>query len=393
MTARPTLDHAERRRRLVARHHLAGDAASPAAATRSVLALHGTDPTTVVLSLQARVAGLTPAEFERAAYQDRTLVRMLGMRRTVFVLEPELAPIVQAACTDKIAANERRRVAKLVADQGHHHDPARWLEQLGAKVEAHLAAVGEAPAKELSATIPELATKLHLSVGKPYAGTTSLGSQLLAVLAAEGRIVRARPLGTWTSSQFRWARTADWLGRPLPAVPADDARARLVGRWLERFGPGTVEDVAWWTGLPLGQVRAALAAAAAVEVELEDGRTAHVAAGDVERTPAATPVAALLPSLDPTTMGWKDRSWYLGDHGPRLFDRNGNGGPTVWWDGRIVGGWAQHPSGAIRTGLLEDLGAEAEAAIAAQAERLAASFGEVRVRSRFPTPLERELLG
>ena len=53
------------------------------------------------------------------------------------------------------------------------------------------------------------------------------------------------------------------------------------------------------------------------------------------------------PSLDPTTMGWKERDWYLGDHGPALYDYNGNAGPTVWVDGRIVGGWAQRPTGEV----------------------------------------------
>ena len=50
-------------------------------------------------------------------------------------------------------------------------------------------------------------------------------------------------------------------------------------------------------------------------------------------------VAALLPVLDATTMGWKHRDFYLDpEHTPYLFDTNGNAGPTVWCDGRIIGG-------------------------------------------------------
>jgi len=90
-------------------------------------------------------------------------------------------------------------------------------------------------------------------------------------------------------------------------------------------------------------------------------------------------------------MGWRERGWFLGEHGPALFDRSGNIGPTVWWDGRIVGGWAQRPSGDIAFRLLEDAGAEAMAAITAEAERLQAWLGPVRVTPRFRTPLEREL--
>jgi len=103
------------------------------------------------------------------------------------------------------------------------------------------------------------------------------------------------------------------------------------------------------------------------------------------------PWAALLPALDPSAMGWRDRGWFLGEHGPPLFDRSGNIGPTVWWEGRIIGGWAQRKDGEIVFRLLEDAGAGAEDAVAAEAERLQTWLGPVRITPRFRTPLEREL--
>ncbi len=127
-----------------------------------------------------------------------------------------------------------------------------------------------------------------------------------------------------------------------------------------------------------------------VAVEVESG-TGYVLADDVEPELAGDPGAALLPALDPTTMGWKERDWYLGPHATSLFDRNGNAGPTVWWGGRVVGGWAQRQDGEIAYRLLEDVGADAEAAVAAEAESLARWLGDVRVTPRFRTPLEREL--
>jgi hypothetical protein len=100
----------------------------------------------------------------------------------------------------------------------------------------------------------------------------------------------------------------------------------------------------------------------------------------------------LLPALDPAPMGWQERTWYLGAHRAACFDRSGNIGPTVWSDGRIVGGWAQRKdSGEVVVRLLEDIGAEAEAAVHAEAQRLRAWVGDARVTPRFRTPLEREL--
>ena len=89
-----------------------------------------------------------------------------------------------------------------------------------------------------------------------------------------------------------------------------------------------------------------------------------------DESAAPAQVAALLPALDPTPMGWQARDWYLGPHGAALFDRTGNIGPTVWYQGRIVGGWARRADGEIVYRLLEKLGREATQAVAREAETL-----------------------
>ena len=104
------------------------------------------------------------------------------------------------------------------------------------------------------------------------------------------------------------------------------------------------------------------------------------------------PWAALLPALDPTIMGWKERGWYLGDHAPQLFDRAGNAGPSVWLNGRVVGGWGQRADGEVVFRLLEDVGRDAVAMVEAEVERLTAWLGGQRVVPLFRTPLERSLV-
>jgi hypothetical protein len=172
----------------------------------------------------------------------------------------------------------------------------------------------------------------------------------------------------------------------------DEARIELTRRWLDRFGPGTVDDLKWWTGWTLGTTRAAVAGLATETVELADSSPGLVLADDVDPEPAVEPWVALLPGLDATPMGWRERSWYLGPHKERVFDRNGNVGPTVWVDGRIVGGWAQRrDTGEVVTRLLDDVGTEAASAIDAAASALQVLLGDLRVTPRFPTPIDREL--
>jgi hypothetical protein len=127
--------------------------------------------------------------------------------------------------------------------------------------------------------------------------------------------------------------------------------------------------------------------------ELEDRSPGVILADDLADV-EVEPWVALLPALDATPMGWKHRAFYVGAHAERLFDVNGNVGPTVWSDGRIVGGWARRPDAGVVFLLLEDVGAEAHDAIAAEAAALTPRLGDATLapRARGYAPVERELL-
>jgi hypothetical protein len=377
----------ERRARLVTRHLLAAGAKAtdPAAAARSVVALHATDPATVFLSVQARTTGVDVAAVESALYEERTLLRMLAMRRTMFVVPVEDAPILQKSSADAIATLQRKRYLQLMSGLGD----GDWLDDVAESTVQALLKRGEATAAELSTDEPRLRSKVTLAEGKAYGGAQNITSWVLLLLAAQGRIVRGRPRGSWLSTQWRWSPVDRWLPVGMAAPSADDARAALVRLWLRAYGPGTVADLRWWTGWTAAHVKKALATIRPVEVDL-DGAPGVDLAGDVEAA-VVKPSAAFLPALDPTPMGWAGRDWYLGPHAPTLFDRSGNIGPTVWWDGHVVGGWAQRPDGAVVHRLLEDVGRDAKQAIDAAAEALEAWIGPARIIPRFRTPLEKEL--
>jgi hypothetical protein len=385
------IEIAERRARLVRRHRLApaDRATDPLTVARSLVCLHATDAVSVFLSIHARSDGLAPADVERALYDERSLVRMLAMRRTLWAVPRELVPVVFAAATKAVAATQRKRLEGFIRDSGVSTRPNAWLTRASNAAFAAVAARGEAMTREVVADVPLLATKLRFGAGR-WVTEQSAGARVLPQLAREGRLVRGRPRGSWISPQFRWVTTEDWLGGPIEELDVAAAQAELLRRWLAAFAPATDTDIRWWTGWTARETRAALAAVPHVEVDL-DGATGYVLADDLEPTPPAEPTAALLPTLDPTTMGWKERDWYLGEHAGILFDTNGNAGPTVWWDGRVVGGWSQRRSGEIVYRLLEDVGAAAVAAVETEAARIDAWLGDVRFSPGFLPPFQRAL--
>ncbi len=364
-----------RRRQLGARHRLAPSRRGRGAvdAARAMVALHSTDPASVYLSVAAR-SDATVAEIDAELYGAGELVRLLAMRRTVWVVPVELVPVVTAACTRAVAAVERRKLVRLVEDAGIAPDGARWLTTVEADVLAALRDLGDAFGADLRRAVPALDATYSGAPGKAYDRTVAISGRVLLQLAADGHIVRGRPRGTWLSSQYQWR-----LAPEREVIDEAEAQAELARRWRATFGPAPAGDLQWWAGWTVAATKRALVAAGEGEEGDPDG--------DVE------PWAALLPGLDPTPMGWKGREWYLGAYAPQLFDATGNVGPTIWWDGRIVGGWGQRPDGRVVTRLLEDVGREGEAAVEAEAARLTAWLGGVKVVPRFRCPLEKELSG
>jgi Winged helix DNA-binding domain len=375
----------ERRARLARRHFLSDRAASIGGVTADLVGLHATDPATPYLSLWARLPGFAVAHLDAELYKHRTLVKHLAMRRTLWTVRTEDLPLIQSGASDRVADNERRRLIADAQKAGIAADGEKWLDVACAAVLRHLAEHGEASAKELRAALPELAGSYDYAPGKRWGGETPLAPRVLTVLSVRGDIVRGPNDGAWTISRPRWVPMADWLGAAVNAEAPEVARTELVRRWLRAFGPATVTDIKWWFGNTLTWARHALRDIEAVEVDL-DGVPGFALPDDLEVEPHARPWAALLPGLDVTTMGWYDRDWYVGSHRKQVFDTNGNGGPTAWWNGQIVGAWGQDADGRVELRLLENVGRDGKRALQRRADELTEWVGGVRVSPRFPSP-------
>lgn len=387
------VDDAERRRRLALRHALAPAArvADPVAATRAMTVLHATELASIHLAVHARVDGVRVADVERALYDDRSLVIQLAMRRTLFVFPRDLLPAAVGACGRRLVGQYGARLAKEVVEAGLTADGDAWLAEASAAVVDLLADGRPRGSREIKAAVPMIGSTVIRSPGTKWGGTFAVAPQLFTVLHAEGLIVRGANSGHWRLSKPTWTTSRAWLGEDLDLPDARTGYAELVRRWLATFGPGTERDLAWWLGGTLGAVRTALADVEAVPVSLDGGATGWLLPDDLEEPGEVEPWVALLPTLDPTVMGWKERDFYLGPHGPALFDAVGNGGTTAWVDGRVVGCWVQDfaHGNAVRVHLVEEVSAAARRRLDAEAERLTAWLAGERVTTIWVSPAMR----
>jgi hypothetical protein len=383
---------AERRARLARRHRLlpALRTDDVAAIADGVVALHSTDPVTVYLSAALRMVHPSVETVEQALYVDRSVVRHHAMRRTLWVATPPVVRLMHAAATRTLVGPEHRRTAKLLAANGVD-DPDAWLADARAQVLAALHEHGPLTARALGQKVPALTHKIVMAPGKTYSATVSAHTRVLLNLGFEGQVLRTRPTGSWINGAYTYAAADRWLDGGLGETDPRVAACELALRWLHAFGPGSTADLQWWTGWTAATTRRALADCGAVEVLVDDG-PAWVAPGDEGPAHDAEPWVALLPGLDPTTMGWKERAWYLPDGRADTFDRMGNAGPTLWVDGEVVGGWVQAPDGAIRMRAYVDLPAARRRALRTRADELADLLGDTRFTVRFPSTLSAALL-
>ena len=187
---------------------------------------------------------------DRALYEDRSLVKHMAMRRTLFVFPREVLPVAQAGASSRVADVERRRLIRDVEKAGLHRDGERWLAGAEKEVLAALSDGREATSSELRAEIPSLEGVDHVRRGQ------------VVGRAGAGRAARADdPFGRGANragverrvvdhvSRPRWASTQSWLGEEIAPMPEAEGVAGLVERWLRAFGPGTEADIKWWLGL------------------------------------------------------------------------------------------------------------------------------------------------
>ena len=372
----------ERRARLGQRHQLSEpfQASSPVEVARALTALHGTDPASTVLGILARSPGSDVSDVESSYYVDRSLVRVPGMRRTLFAVDYQLAPAVWVSSENTLTRGERRTLVRLLEGSGIRNVEI-WIERLNADC------------SHFSMQILRARATKSLRLIRFWVDACPLAGRLVRTQRNPSRVVSSsccrlkerscepvpREDGHRTSSlgqrPSHWR--SDWPARPDP----EDADIAIVRSWLFGHGPATLKDLTWWTGWSQGRSRHAIEGAGGVEIETEEG-LAFVRNDDLEPVSDTAPWAALLPGLDSSTMGWKQRNFYLGSHAERLFDRDGNGGPTVWVNGRIVGGWVQLDSGKVAYQLFEDVGRDALNAIAETAGILEQTITDIRLKPR-----------
>ena len=320
------------RARLVAQGLVTRPWATPTEAVRASMAMQGQDLPGAMASAALRTTSRSVDEVI-AAMDARGIVRGYPMRGTVFLMAAEDLLWTSQLCNAGALRAARKRRAS--------------LELTDAMVEkARGIALGVLPGHERGLPRAELFA-LWEQAGTPTG--SGRGYHVLAHLVGEGDLC----YGPWNGTDQNVVTTTQWLpagtsleerfnGERLPAV------AEMLGRYLASHGPATLRDFAWWTKLPLKEIRAAWGQVGdqfetgAWGEELPDAR--HWRPGlTAELADCGTEVdrPLLLPGFDEFILGYVDRLFAMTPEQHALLVPGNNGvfGRAVVSGGQVVGIW------------------------------------------------------
>ncbi len=350
----------------LARHHL--DRRAPreklVEVVRELAGVQAQVLSAAYLSLWARVDGLSIAQLDAALYAERTLVKTWAMRATVHLLASRELPCYTLGLGDAWRVH------------------AQWLARSSGiapeAIDAVVDAIGRGLARGPS-TRKELAEHVRRELGAELAAVITPGGGVMKHACGDGVACFGPPRG----QEITFVRVDEWL--PVDgwmALSKDEAEEELLRRYLRAFGPATVTDFAYWTGMPLRDARpiAGRIQGELVEVTL-DGKRALLLAEDVEALERVQPSRSirLLPNFDVYLLGHRDKSHLVDDaHYKAVYRNAGWISQTVQVDGRVAGIWTHRRSGrrlAVHVEPFEKLDQDVVASIHAEAEDLARFLG------------------
>jgi hypothetical protein len=150
-----------------------------------------------------------------------------------------------------------------------------------------------------------------------------------------------------------FARTDLWLPNVnLNEIGEKQAKEKLLLRYLQGYGPASLQDFSYWSGLLAGEAKAAFEGArsdlAGIRVK-NNAKALFALKCDLKRLKEASlseeSSVCLLPKFDPYLLGHKDRARIVNsEHMKFIYRPAGDIAACLLLNGRIVGTWAYRKS-------------------------------------------------
>lgn len=286
-------------------------------------------PSAAAVSLWSRVEGLERRMIDEALYKRKSMTRTWCLRGTAHLIAREDRLLLVNSLGKEIGG--------LYRVMQRHGYTKRKLKTMG---EAVLDALEDGP-------LTREQIKKTLTTRFPREGREVIGSWggILRILSQDGRIVFGPPLG----NQSTFARADRWWPGRIEPEDRVEPLSDLLLRYLRAYGPATLSDFAYWTGLTVKRTRTALEKIGEDLVELEiAGKRSFLHKRDLSALRRVRPSEAvrLLPNFDVYLLGHRDKALIIEErHYKAIFRAAGWVSAVVLKGGRVVGTWTTTTQG------------------------------------------------
>jgi hypothetical protein len=305
--------------------------------------LHAARLPTPYVTLAARLRGFTVPQLRAGLGPGGGLVKLRCMRRTLHIVPAAFAPIPHVA-------TRRLRLGAVAASARRDGIDTARLEAAG-KTVMTLLADGPLPARDLERRLVT-GDSLVTTEGRFPPLALTVARHAVRWMWEAGRITCRNTAASLHREirEFGLAGTA-YPGLDLNAADVDVAVRKLVAHYLAAFGPASVSDLLWWSGLTRKEIDPALAALDRdlIRIRLAGDPTLLLlpaacedALRGAERLPADH--LRLLAFEDPTLKGYfTTRARYVDPaHQTAAFNSIGEVHAAITLAGRVVGTWTWH---------------------------------------------------
>jgi hypothetical protein len=310
----------------LSRHHLAGqNSADFITIGQNICGVQAQVMSAAEMQLWARRHDLKRAEVHSALWEKRHLIKTYGMRGTLHLLPAVDFFIYINALKKSVVESVQRIMLRL----GITAKEAEALNE--AAMEALRAG---------SLTKGELTERVKPRVGKKVRAAMAQFWNIFRPAFAEGLIC----YGPESGKEAIFIRVDQWLPKQKE-ISETEAQQMLLRRYLQAYGPATLQDFSKWTGLLMKEAKAVweMLLDELVEVSIE-GEKAFLLRddhGQLANSSHDGQVLRLLPYFDPYLLAHADKKHLVNSsHYKRVYRNQGWISPVILLDGRAIGVWS-----------------------------------------------------
>ncbi|TFG17436.1 MAG: hypothetical protein EU531_03300 [Promethearchaeota archaeon] len=325
--------------------------------TEDLCGLHATRTIEPYIQLFVRVKNYEKEDLDAELYTKKTLGKIRGMRKTLFIFTKYLMQIVYP-----IAKN-------LTEDR-----ELKYLKYRNISLEEY---------SELSKQILNLLQKEELSTSqiKQRVKTKKDLVAVISVMCDQLFLIRGKPVSSWRDRRLLYAPFKTYFPNlNLSKYTETESLTLLIDKYIMSYGPVTINDIIWWSGLTKTKLNPILTHLEAELVNIHISSLDYeyyIVSSDInilEKLHSEQTTINLLPLLDPYMMGYKDRERYVDMNNYKyIFDRSGNATQVILQDGFVIGIWdvIQKPKPICKLYFFEDVNDNIVNMVTSKAKKLA----------------------